>query len=297
MKQYRSIAILLLVVLPLGFAGIWRLQHSIDGEFGALQQEQDQVVLRSGKMMKLLSLEYAPLMADVYWTRAVQYYGGKRVRQDYNFESLWPLLDVTTTLDPNLIPAYRFGSTFLSELPPVGAGKPGRAVELIERGIHANPESWRLYQDLGNVYFFSLHDAAKATQAYNDGSRIPGAAQWMKVMAARIAERGDTRETSRLLWSEIYESTHDAAVRENAKMHLVLLKTDDDKEQLDLLLGEYAKKFGHSARNLRELVNAGMLPGIPGDPDGFAYVIGETGHAELNPESPIAKAETMYRRF
>lgn len=297
MKPYRSIAILILVVLPLGFAGIWRVQHSIDSEFGALQQEQDQVLLRSGKMMKLLSLEYAPLMADVYWTRVVQYYGDKRVRHDANFESLWPLLDVTTTLDPNLIPAYRFGSTFLFEAPPIGAGRPDQAIDLIERGIHANPEYWRLYQDLGNVYFFSLHDVEKATKAYNDGSNIAGAAPWMKVMAARIAERGNTRETSRLLWSEIYQSAQDATIRENAKMHLILLKTDDDREQLDLLLAEYAKKFGHQARNLQELVNAGMLPGIPGDPDRFAYVIGKTGRAELNPDSPIAKAEPLYRRF
>ena len=116
-------------------------------------------------------------------------------------------------------------------------------------------------------------------------------------MAARIAERGNTRETSRLLWSEIYQSAQDATVRENAKMHLILLKTDDDREQLDLLLAEYAKKFGHTAKHLQELVDAGMLPGIPGDPDRFAQVIGKTGHAELNPESPIAKAEPLYRRF
>lgn len=297
MKQYRSIAILLLVVLPLGFAGIWRLQHSIDGEFGGLQEEQDRVVLRSGKMMKLLSLEYAPLIADVYWTRVVQYYGNKQVHKEENLESLWPLLDLTTTLDPNLIPAYRFGSTFLFEVPPVGAGRPDQAIELIERGIRANPEYWRLYQDLGNVYYFSLHDVEKATQAYNDGSKVSGAAPWMKVMAARIAERGDTRETSRLLWSEIYQSAQDAAVQENAKMHLILLKTDDDREQLELLLDEFTKKSGHSAKNLQELVEAGMLPGIPVDPDRFPYVIGKTGHAELDPRSPIAKAAPMYRRF
>jgi len=145
----RSTAILLLVVLPLGFAGIWRLQHGIDKQLGALNEEQDQVLLRSGKMMKLMSLEYAPLMADIYWTRVVQYYGSKGERHEQNLDSLWPLLDLTTTLDPNLLPAYRFGSTFLAEARPVGAGSPERAVELIERGIHENPDYWRLYQDLG----------------------------------------------------------------------------------------------------------------------------------------------------
>ena len=37
-------------------------------------------MLRSGKLVKAMSLEYAPLMADIYWTRVVQYYGDKHVR-------------------------------------------------------------------------------------------------------------------------------------------------------------------------------------------------------------------------
>jgi tetratricopeptide (TPR) repeat protein len=262
-----------------------------------LNEEQDEVLLRSGKMIKLLSLEYAPLMADIYWTRVVQYYGSKGERREQNLEGLWPLLDLSTTLDPNLIPAYRFGSTFLAEARPVGAGTPERAIELIERGIRANPEYWRLYQDLGNIYYFSLRDNEKAAAAYEQGSRVSGAMPWMKIMAARIAERGDKRQTSRLLWTEIFQSARESNLRENAKTHLMLLKTDDDKEQLDRLLGEYAKKSGRPAVRLSDLVNAGILSGVPVDPDGFPYVIGKTGHAELNPKSPLFELEPLYRRF
>jgi hypothetical protein len=297
MSPKRSIAILCLLLLPAGFGGIWRLQRSIDAQLAALHEEQDEVLLRSNKMMKVLSLEYAPLMADVYWTRVVQYYGSKSERREQNLDGLWPLLDLSTTLDPNLIPAYRFGSTFLAEARPVGAGRADYAIALIERGIHENPEYWRLYQDLGNIYYFSLRDNEKAAAAYDAGSKVAGAAPWMKIMAARIAERGDTRQTSRLLWTEIFQSTQDATVRENAKTHLILLKTDDDKEQLDRLIAEYAKKSGRSAENLRDLVNAGILRSVPADPEGFPYVVGKTGHAELNPKSPLLKLEPLYRRF
>jgi len=297
MNSKRSIAVLCLLVLPVGFAGLWRLQHSIDGQLNVLHEEQDEVLLRSGKMMRLLSLEYAPLMADIYWTRVVQYYGSKGERREQNLDGLWPLLDLSTTLDPNLIPAYRFGSTFLAEARPVGAGSPERAIELIERGIRANPEYWRLYQDLGNIYYFSLRDSEKAAAAYERGSRVAGAMPWMKIMAARIAERGDTRQTSRLLWMEIFQSTQDSTLRENAETHLMLLKTDDDREQLDRLLDNYAKKSGRPADSLGDLVNAGMLRGVPVDPDGFPYVVGKTGRAELNPNSRLLKLEPLYRRF
>ncbi|HWZ96673.1 MAG TPA: hypothetical protein VN025_02840 [Candidatus Dormibacteraeota bacterium] len=297
MNNKKSIAILLWLVLPAGFAGIWRLQHSIDSGLAALHEEQDEVVLRSGKMMKALSLEYAPLLADIYWTRVVQYYGSKGERREQNLESLWPLLDLATTLDPNLIPAYRFGSTFLSEARPVGAGRPDLAIQLIQRGTKENPDYWRLYQDLGNVYYFALHDNQKASDAYLEGSKVPSAAPWMKLMAARIVESGDTRQTSRILWSEIYQSSQDPTIKENAKVHLILLKADDDREQLNLLLADFAKKTGHPAESMRDLVQAGILQGLPADPEGFAYVLGKSGQAELNPKSPLFEKEQIYRRF
>ena len=57
--------LLLMLVLPLGFAGIWRLQHGIDSQLASVSQERDDVLLRSGKLVKMMSLEYAPLMADI----------------------------------------------------------------------------------------------------------------------------------------------------------------------------------------------------------------------------------------
>ena len=48
---------------------------------------------------------------------------------------------------------------------------------------------------------------------------------------------------------------------------------------------------------IADLVDAGMLRGLPVDPEGFPYVIGTTHHAELNPNSPLLKLEPLYRRF
>ena len=296
MTGNKSIAILLLLVLPGGFAGVWKLQHAIDEQRAPLHEEQGEVVLRSGKLMKILSLEYAPLMADVYWTRVVQYYGSKRERREEKLDSLWPLLDLATTLDPNLIPAYRFGSTFLAEKRPVGAGRPDLAIELLQRGIRENPGYWRFYQDLGNTYYFVQRDYQKASDAFVEGSKNPAAPPWMKIMAARILERGETRQTSRFLWGEVYQSAQDPTIKENARIHLLLLKTDDDLEQMNALLAEYAKKTGRAAERVRDLVQSGLLKGEPADPNGYAYVIGKSGQAELNPKSPLFTQQTLYRR-
>jgi hypothetical protein len=286
---------LLLVLLPLGFAGVWQLQKRIDGQRTALHQERDELVLRSGKLVKAMSLEYAPLMADIYWTRVVQYYGDKRAKHDPNFELLWPLLDVTTTLDPNLLVAYRFGSTFLSEPSPRGAGRPELGIELLERGIRANPEYWRFYEDLGFIYYFELKDYAKASAAFAEGSKNPDAQIWMKIMAARIAAEGESLQTSIFLWNEVYQTTKDPQVKENALMHLQLLGAEQDCKQLDALADEFQKRTGRRPTRVEELVQAGLLPRVPLDPAGFPYVFGPDGKAALNLDSPLLEQQLLHQ--
>ena len=69
--------------------------------------------------------------------RAVVYYGGQRLAtsQAQNYDLLYPLLDLVTTLDPLFSVAYRFGAIFLTEAYPDGPGRPDQRVALLERGI------------------------------------------------------------------------------------------------------------------------------------------------------------------
>ena len=297
MKPKKNIAWLLLLIVPLGFAGIWRLQHRIDAERASLSEERDEVLLRSPKLVKAMSLEYAPLLADVYWTRVVQYYGNKHLKGQANLELLWPLLDITTTLDPNLLIAYRFGAIFLSPPAPGGAGRPDLAVQLIERGIQANPEYWRLYEDLGFVYYFDMKDYQKASAAFLEGSKKPNALVWMKIMAAKVAAEGESFETSMFLWKDIYDSSADPSVKKNALMNMQLLRVKQDCRQLDALGDEYAKKYGKRPAHMSDLAQAGLLRGIPRDPLGFAYAFGEGGKAQLNLDSPLLEKQLMLERF
>jgi len=296
MAPKAAAGVLLLLLLPAGFTGVWRLQLGINAEHDAMHQDQDEVLVRSPKLMKVLTSEYATLAADLYWTRAVQYYGSKRLGQDTNLESLWPLLDLATALDPKLLPAYRFGATFLSEPEPRGAGRADLAVKLLERGLEANPEYWRLNQDLGNVYYLALKDYPKAGQVYLEGSKKAGAAPWMKIMAARFLEKGESRETSAMLWKEVYESTNDEALRENARINLQLLHADEDMEHLNQIAEQFRLRAGRPPRGVKELIQAGLIGGEPLDPVGYPYVIGMGGKAQISERSPLYKQQTAYRR-
>jgi tetratricopeptide (TPR) repeat protein len=287
MSTRASYGLLLGAALLAGFVGVWKLQEKVDAERTALRLEADELMLRSPGVMKKLSLEYAPLMGAIYWTRAVQYYGQKHHLGDQNLELLWPLLDISSTLDPNLIVAYRFGATFLSDAPPRGAGEPEKAVELLERGIKANPEYWRFYQDLGNVYYFDEKNYLKASQAFEEGSRNPAALPWMKTMAAKIAAEGGSLETSYALWLDVYQTSTNKDMRKNAEDHLRLVQAEMDIREINKTADAYEKGTKHRATRISDLVQAGLLPGQPRDPDGFAYVLNDHGAAELNPKSPL----------
>jgi tetratricopeptide (TPR) repeat protein len=287
---------LLAVFLVVGFVGVWQLQRKIDTLQKATRVEMDELSISSPTLVKRMSLEYAPLVAAIYWTRAVQYYGEKHRLHQRGLDLLWPLLNIATTLDPHLLVAYRFGSIFLSDKPPMGAGRPELGVQLLERGIQANPDEWRLYQDLGNVYYFDMQDYAKASAAFEEGSKNPKAYIWMKVLAAKIAADGESPETSYFLWQQVYDTATDPAIKQNAADHLVLMRAELDLKEINRLGDEYEKETGHRATRIAELVQTGLMKGVMKDPDGYPYVLGGDGKAEVNLNSPILEKMLLEKK-
>jgi len=107
----RRLLVLLVLLLP---AVPW-LQTQIDRRAGGFRVQEEVLYLWSGTHVKRLFPGFEALAADVYWLRTVQYFGGERLfRADKRFELLRPLVDITTTLDPRLEIAYRYGAIFLS---------------------------------------------------------------------------------------------------------------------------------------------------------------------------------------
>ena len=134
---------------------------------------EDALYINSPKMVKRASLGFDGLMACIYWTRTVQYFGHRHYDMAHTYNELAPLLEITTALDPHLLPAYEFGASFLAPKPPNGAGEPVRAIQLMEYGIEHNPDNWRLYYDLGFVYYTELKDYRNAAAAFEQGSKAP----------------------------------------------------------------------------------------------------------------------------
>jgi hypothetical protein len=275
------------LILLGGYVALYPLQRNIDWELGGFHELADALYLPSGETLRHVSLGYEGLLADIYWTRVVQYFGRKRLSHATRFELLGPLLRITTALDPHLLVAYRYGSIFLAEKPPWGAGQPEEALQLVRRGIVANPSYWRLWQDLGFIYYWDLKDYTSASRVFLVGSQRPGALVWMKVMAAAVAAQGGESRTSRLLWSEIYRQADNDQVRQSALEHLAALEAREQIKQLNDLLIRYEEREYRLAGSFQELVAAGYLRAVPKDPSGVPYVVGADGRAALAPQSRV----------
>ena len=285
MKQRAAITVTLATVLVVCMASAVMLLRRMDGmRSGATGEEE--LYVPSPKILKRMSLGYNGLVADIYWTRAVQYFGWKHKAKAREYRLLAPLLDITTELDPQLIVAYQFGSVFLAQKPPEGAGEPAKAVALVERGIQANPQRWQLYYELGFLYYIEINDPAAAARAFARGSQIPGAHPFLKVLAAAMAQHAGEIQTARLLWTTTYETTEDAMIRANAIKHLRALMVDEDVPRLEALIAEYQRRTGQQPAAWTSLITAGLLRGIPVDPLGHPYKLTSEGGVEVaDPDS------------
>jgi hypothetical protein len=245
----------------------------------------DALYISSTKIVRKASLGFDGLMACIYWTRAVQYFGHRHYNREHTYNELAPLLEITTALDPHLLPAYQFGASFLAPAPPNGAGQPERAVRLMRYGIEHNPDNWRLYYDLGFVYYTELHDFKKAGEIFAAGSQVPNAHPFLKILAASMAEHAQDFNTARLLWSAAYESSQEAIIRQNALEHLRAIQVDEDITNLQNAVTRFVQINGRIPTSLWEVEIAEHWRGLPVDPDGNPYELSLDGQVLVaNPD-------------
>jgi tetratricopeptide (TPR) repeat protein len=269
MIRRHTVTLVASLTLIFSMAGSAALLHWLDDEHPQTTVESV-LYISSPKLLKRLSLGYDGLLADIYWTRVVQYFGGIRSRGGGTYELLWPLLNITTQLDPHLVPAYEFGGTFLCAKPPDGAGDPEHAIELVRYGITQNPNDWHLYYDLAFIYY-DEKDYRHAAEAFLRGSQLPDAHPFLKVMAGQMAEHGGDLATARMMWSATYQTTHDNLIRANAAAHLRAIQADEDVSNLEELARLYRQRTGHFPESFSQMVSAGLLRGTPADPLGRPY--------------------------
>jgi hypothetical protein len=246
--------------------------------------------LQRAETTRKLSLGFDSLIADVYWIRAVVYFGRQRLslRADKNYDLLFPYLDSVTTLDPRFTTAYRFGAIFLSEAPPGGPGRPDQAIALLQRGAAKTPERWEYLHDIAFVYHWTYRDYGEAAAWMRRASEVPGAPVWLKSSAAMMLEQGRDRESARALWEQMRDTADEEWLKRTADLRIAQIDALTAIDELNELVWRYEARVGRMPGDWQELVAARLLRAIPRDPAGVPYQLDHVNEdVRLSPDSPL----------
>lgn len=289
MKSHRPTQWVPVVAVAALMSAVVALQAVHEKQGGRLTAADESLLyVRSPETLKALALSYDSLLADLYWIRVVQYYGGTRLSIDpgKRYDLLYPLLDLTTSLDERFNIAYYYGSTFLAEAPPGGPGRPDLAIALLEKGLRAQPDKWEFAQWIGFVHYWWRQDYEEAAAWFTRAAKFPGAPVWMAPLAASTLAQGGSRQASRILWQQIAQTAEDEWFRNDARRQLQKIDALDQLDQLQALVNAFHKRQGLPPADWSELRAAGYLKGTPVDPSGTPYRL-DSGNVVLDRNSRL----------
>lgn len=184
---------------------------------GALDAEkrraarQDRLYFPSGRALVESSVGFREVAADYLWFRFVQYFGSyAKGHHDLRYFDL--LVDAITRLDPRFVEAYHFASLVAwSEL-----GDFEKSIDLLKRGILANPESAKLHFQVGFTYYVFYQDYRRSATWFEAAALCPDGGETEARFAAFARYRAGDDRVSLELWKEMADSTESPQMRELA---------------------------------------------------------------------------------
>lgn len=175
-------------------------------------ERQDRLYFPSGRALVESSVGFREVAADYLWFRFVQYFGSyAKGQHDLRYFDL--LIDAITRLDPRFVEAYHFASLVAwSEL-----GDFNKSIDLLKRGILANPGSAKLHFQIGFTYYVFYQDYPRAATWFEAAARCPDGGDTEERFAAFARFRAGDDRVSLELWKELARSTESPQMRELAE--------------------------------------------------------------------------------
>ncbi len=259
----RFILIFLVICLIVNFA------YRLDLERSSFALIGEMMYFPSGVAVKILSVGFHSLLADLIWLRFIQYYGEHRMT-DARFDLMYHILDIMTTLDPYFLHPYNLGSLMLTH----DAKRPDQAKRLIKKGIAVFPDEWRIYFMYGFIHYIFLGEYRIAQAYFRLAGQMPKAPDLPKRWAAFILQKKlKDLKTALALWIDLYNNTKDPEEAKIAKIHIDEIYMELTIEFLNKRVAEFTKKIERSPYHLGELIKVGLIDSIPAEPHNGIYYL------------------------
>lgn len=288
-------ALATLVAVPVLLAGAYGAGHQAARAQNASGDPYELMYLPEGRVLRAASLGNRSFLADLVWLRTIQYYGEQRLTTR-NYDQAERLFQVIYDLAPTFKGATRFGALVLSQ----DAGNPEGALALLEKAAAETPNAWEYPFDAGFIYQTVLKDYEKAGAAYRRAASLPGAPDLAARLAglsyAKLGDRAEARE----IWVAIRDEAENDMTAALAERNLKNLDLEDAEETLTDAVHRFRAERGRIPANWEEMVRAGTLAAIPGEPWGGAFFWDpgtEKVYSSTTVDRRMATARSAFRRY
>lgn len=259
------------IFIVLAFIALVNIAYRVDLKKGPYELVGELMYFPSGKALRALSLGFYGPLADYVWFRFIQYYGLHR-QTDRQFEYMYHICDILTTLDPQYTFGYTLGALMLTH----DAKRPDQAKALLTKGMRNNPDDWRYPFMYAFMHYALIGDYAVAQRYFFLSASKPNAPETPRRWAAFFMYKkiGDL-ETALVLWIDFYNSTDNALERQTAQIYINSITMELHEKLLNEKVTEFKARFHRYPENLEELVEKKIIGSIPVEPHGYDYVIQE----------------------
>jgi hypothetical protein len=222
--------------------------------------------LPRGEYLKPMLLGYQNVGADLLWLQLLQVIGKKKNTAD-EYEWIYHVLDVITTLDPQYDYAYYVGGVILTNL----ANRTDLSNRLLEKGFAANPSIWNLPFLLGYNHYFILGDAARGAEYMAAAAKLSGGPSYLPGLASRMYAEASSPEVALQLLRALWSQTQDQEMRQVLESRAKEIIIERDIQALEVARDAYRDKHGRLPKALNDLVMSGEVRQIPDEPFGGTY--------------------------
>lgn len=242
------------------------------------RSENELLYLPNQHLLNHLTGGMDTIIADMIWLQCVQY-TAKEAKGARNFTWLQHMLNTVVRLDPNFVDAYRYGAIFLSAL----KADSDAGLDLLKRGMVANPRAWELPYEAAMNYLLNRKDAPDARRQaafYLSLSAATGnAPQLVTDVAAKLGAEQELSKIERDMWLSLRQSS-DELLRDMAERKLKEMELREVVKMLNAGIKIFSEKVGRPPSTLEEMMQAGLLKAMPPDPMGGKYLIDINGRAQ-----------------
>ncbi len=174
--------------------------------------DAERLYVPSGLFLREAAAGFREVTADWLWFQTVQYYGGYRQGR-HGLDYFRGLVRAVNVLDPRFVEAYRFGALVLA----TDMGDVEGGVDLLRRGILANPRLSALPFEVGFLHYVLARDYRRAAAWFDAAAAAPDANDFTRRFAAFAHRRAGELEVSLALWRNLRATTSSPQMRELAE--------------------------------------------------------------------------------